>query len=84
MKRSFKNKDIAYESVAVTVATATQPPCNAVYVGVSQDLDFCFDGVNWVLHKGCIAGVVYPLSAVGVRKNSGSAAPDAGDVNFLY
>ena len=71
-------------AVSITAATALSDRSRGVYVGVTQDLDFCFDGTNWVLFKACAAGAVYPLQVVGARKNSGSAAPDAGDVVFLY
>lgn len=74
----------AYEALSVTDANATHPRCRAVYVGTAQSLDFSFDGSTWVLFKGCSAGTVLPIQVVGARKNSGSAAPDAGDVVFLY
>ncbi len=70
--------------VAVTVNTATAGRCRGVWIGVSQSMDFSFDGTNWVLFKGCSAGTVLPICVVGARKTAGSAAPDAGDVVFLY
>jgi len=71
-------------AVSITAATATADRSRGVWIGVTQDLDFCFDGTTWVLFKACPAGSMLPLQAVGARKNSGSAAPDAGDVVFLY
>ena len=74
----------ADRAVSVTVATATHSRCRAVYIGTSQDLDFSFDGTNWVEFQGAVAGSILPIQVFGARKNSGSAAPDAGDVVFLY
>lgn len=71
-------------AVSVTANTATSKRCRGVYIGTSQSLDFSFDGTNWVTFQGCIAGTVLPVQVVGARKTSGSAAPDAGDVVFLY
>jgi len=71
-------------AVSVTAATATYDRARGVFIGVSQNLDFSFDGKAWVLFKGCVAGTVLPLQVVGARKTAGSAAPDAGDVVFLY
>ena len=73
-----------YFGVSVTVDTATARRCRGVWVGVSQSLDFSFDGSTWVLFKGATAGTVIPVQVVGARKTAGSAAPDAGDVVFLY
>lgn len=73
-----------YEGVSVTVNTATARKCRGVWIGVTQSLDFSFDGSTWVLFKGATAGTVIPIQVVGARKTAGSAAPDAGDVVFLY
>lgn len=74
----------AVDAISVTVNTATFSICRGVWIGVSQSLDFSFDGTNWVTFAGCVAGTVLPIQVVGARKTSGSAAPDAGDVLFLY
>lgn len=74
----------ANNGVSIVVATADRPRCRGVYVGVAQSLDFSFDGSTWVLFKGTTAGSVLPIRVVGARKTAGSAAPDAGDVVFLY
>lgn len=74
----------AYRAASITEATATYGKCRGVWIGTTQSLDFCFDGTNWVTFQGAIAGTVIPIQVVGARKTSGSAAPDAGDVVFLY
>ena len=74
----------AMTGVSITSAAATQDRCRGVYIGVSQSLDFSFNGTTWVTFPGCVAGTVLPIQAVGARKTSGSAAPSAGDVVFLY
>lgn len=71
-------------AASITVNTALAPICRGVYIGVSQSLDFSFDRSTWVTFSGCVAGTVLPIQVVGARKTSGSAAPDAGDVVFLY
>jgi hypothetical protein len=76
-----KPADVA---VSITDNNATHGRCRGVWVGVSQSIDLSVDGSTWVLFKGATAGTVIPVQAVGVRKTSGSAAPDAGDVVFLY
>lgn len=70
--------------IANTVNTATFDRCRAVWIGTTQALDFCFDGTNWVAFKACQAGTVIPIQVVGARITSGTAAPAAGDVVFLY
>lgn len=70
--------------VSVIVNTAAADRCRGVYIGTSQSLDFSFDGSTWVLFQNCVAGTILPIQVVGARKNSGSAAPTAGDVVFLY
>ena len=77
-------EDSSVRGVSITANTAAAQRCRGVWIGVTQDLDFSLDGSTWVLFKGCSAGTVLPLQVVGARKNSGSAAPDAGDVVFLY
>lgn len=74
----------SYSVESITDANTTHQRARAVYVGVSQSLDFCFDGQNWVLFKGASAGSQLDIMPVGVRKTAGSAAPDAGDVVFYY
>lgn len=74
----------AYEALSVTDANATHPRCRAVYIGTAQSLDFSLDGTTWVKFQNCVAGTILPIQVVGARKNAGSAAPDAGDVVFLY
>ena len=74
-----------FGAVSVTSnSITTYDRSRGVYIGVSQSLDFCFDGVNWVTFSGCVAGSVLPIQVIGARKTSGSASPTAGDVVFLY
>lgn len=70
--------------LSITTAVATQNRCRGVYIGVAQDIDLSVDGATWVLIKNPAAGTILPIQAVGARKNAGSAAPDAGDIVFLY
>jgi hypothetical protein len=69
---------------SITVATATHEPCRGVYIGTSQSLDLNFAIDGWVTFAGCVAGTIIPVSVIGARKTAASAAPDAGDVVFLY
>lgn len=73
----------ATDAVSITDADATHTLCRGVWVGVSQSLDLYVNGA-WILFKGATAGTIIPVQAIGARKNAGSAAPDAGDVVFLY
>lgn len=72
------------DAVPVTVATADRDRCRAVWIGTSQSLDFCFDGVTWVTFAGITAGTILPFQAIGVRKSSDLSAPATNDVVFLY
>ena len=71
-------------ALSITDATANKQVCRGVWVGTTQSLDFSFDGTNWVTFQGAIAGTIIPIMVVGARITSGSAAPAAGDVVFLY
>jgi hypothetical protein len=85
MTRAINTSNLsAVNGVSITAATAVQPECRGVWIGVTQSLDFSFDGSTWVLFKGATAGTLLPIRVVGARKTAGSAAPDAGDVVFLY
>ena len=81
---SLVGLDSATVGVSITVNTADRGRCRGVWIGTSQALDFSFDGSTWIKFQGCVAGTLLPIQVVGARKNSGSAAPDAGDVVFLY
>jgi len=74
----------AVRAASITAATATYAKCRGVWIGTTQSLDFSFDGTTWVTFQSATAGTVIPIQVVGARKNAGSAAPDAGDVVFLY
>jgi len=75
--------DTQSKGVGITVVTATAEPCQAVYVGVAANYDFCFDGTNWIAFTGCIAGSLLPIQVKGARV-SGGASPGAGAIVFLY
>lgn len=74
----------ATAATSITDASANKTRCRAVWVGTSQSLDFSFDGSTWVTFQGASAGSIIPVQVVGARITSGSAAPAAGDVVFLY
>jgi len=74
----------AIRSISITVNTADRERCRGVWIGTTNDYDFSFDGINWVTFKSCGAGSCLGIQVVGVRINSGSAAPSAGDIIFLY
>ncbi len=74
----------AASATDMTTTTAFDERTRGVYIGVSQSLDFSFDGTNWVLFKDCAAGSIIPIQVVAVRKNAASAACDSGDCIFLY
>ena len=69
-------------AVNITTATATFAPCRGVYVGISQQFDFNING-SWIPFNNLPAGVVLPIRAAGAR-DSGDAAPDSGQIIFLY
>lgn len=75
---------VGAQSITVNSANAGFGRTRGVSIGVTQSLDFSFDGVNWVAFVGCTAGTVLPLEVLGARLTSGAAAPNAGDVVFLY
>ena len=81
---SLAEMDSADVGVSITTNTTVHSRTRGVWIGVSQSLDFSFDGTTWVVFSGCIAGTVLPIQVYGARKTAGSAAPTAGDVVFLY
>lgn len=74
----------SFKAVSITDANATHDRCRGVWIGTTNDYDFSFDGTNWVTFKSCGAGSCLGIQVVGARINSGSAAPSAGDIIFLY
>ena len=78
-------KSVAPASSVVNITTnaVTNDQCRAVYIGVSGDYDFYVNG-TWVTFKTTNAGSILPVRATGARHNSGSTAPDAADINFIY
>ena len=68
---------------SITNALNSNDTCRAVYVGVSDDYDF-YVGGSWVKFANTNGGSILPLRASGARHNSGSSAPDAGDIVFIY
>jgi hypothetical protein len=81
---NFATTGPSINGVSITDALATHDRSRGVFVGTGADYDFSYDGSTWVLYKNLIAGVLYPFEVVGARKNSGSAAPSAGDIVFQY
>lgn len=75
--------------VVITDALTTHAECRGIFIGTTQSLDLYVmtDATGtyaWVPFVGATAGTVLPVMAKGARKTSGSAAPDSGDVLFLY
>lgn len=70
-------------ATSITNTNTTHKECRAIYVGEGDSYDFYVDG-SWVLFKNTADGAIYPIRAQGARHNSGSSAPDAGDILFLY
>jgi len=81
---AFEQLKAAGSAVSITDALATHARCRGVWVGTTQSLDLSLDGSTWVTFQGAVAGTIISAQAVGARKTTGSAAPDAGDVVFLY
>lgn len=73
-----------YIAASITDANANHGRCRGVWIGTTQSVDFSFDGANWTTFQGATAGTIVPVQVVGARITSGSAAPAAGDIVFLY
>lgn len=73
----------AVSTAVITDTNTTHAGSRSVYIGIADDYDFYVDG-SWVTFKNTIDGSVLPIMATGARHNSGSTAPDSGDVIFLY
>ena len=71
------------KATSVEVATATQDPCRAIYVGVAGNYEF-FVGGSWIHFKGTTAGSVLKVCAEGARDQSDASAPAAGEILILY
>lgn len=70
------------DAVSVESAVSTRDECRAVFVGVAADYDF-YQGGEWILYKGMLAGTIYEIRAMGAR-DADDSAPEAGDILFLY
>jgi len=69
---------------AVTVNTVL-PTARAVYIGISGDYDFSFDGATtWVQFTGCVVGSILPIAATAVRDSADDSAVATGAIVFLY
>lgn len=75
--------DPAYAGLSITDTNTSHSKCRAVWVGTSQSIDFYINGA-WVTFQGASAGSIIPIQATGARITSGSTAPAAGDIVFLY
>lgn len=79
-----KRLESALTWTAVTVNTVL-PTCRGVYIGITGDYDFSFDGATtWTKFAACQNGSVLPLNATAARANSGGGAPATGAIVFLY
>lgn len=74
----------ATSAVSITSNASSYPTARAVWIGTTQSDDFSFDCSTWVTFQGATAGTLLPFQVCGARITSGSAAPVAGDVVFLY
>ena len=70
-------------AVSITNNNTTNARCRGVWVGTTQSIDLYVED-SWVLFKGATEGTVIPVKAMGARITTGSAAPAAGDIVFLY
>ena len=73
----------AASATSITATATTNAESRAVYIGVGDSYDLYINGA-WVLFKNAPEGGILPVRATGARHNSGSSAPDAGDIVFLY
>ena len=73
----------AVSATSITNTNTTNTECRAVYVGFGDNYDFYIGG-SWILFNNTADGSVLPIRATGARHNSGSSAPDSGDIVFLY
>lgn len=73
----------AATAVSITTTASTHDTCRAVYIGAGDNYDFYIGGA-WIVFKGTAEGSILPVRASGARHNTGSTAPDAGDIVFLY
>jgi len=75
----------ASQAVSITDNATTHGYTKAVWVGTSQSIDlYVVQTGAWVTFQGAVAGTLIPIQVSGARKTSGSAAPSAGDIVFLY
>ena len=73
----------ASKNTTITNTNTTNTESKGVYIGADDDYDLYVGGA-WTAYKGAKSGVVLPVRATGARHNSGSTAPDPGDIVFLH
>jgi len=79
----FKQTTGADNAISITDNITTHTPCKAVYIGSGDSYAFHVGGA-WITFLGAVVGSVIPVRATGARHNTGSTAPDANDIVFLY
>lgn len=91
LNEGLSNTQPADTCISITDALATHDECRGIFVGTTQSIDLYVQNVltnagtyGWVTFAGATAGTILPIMAKGARKTSGAAAPDAGDIIFLY
>lgn len=81
---STRTIEPAKSALSITVNTV-KPTARAVYIGVSGNYDFSFDGAaTWVEFTGCVVGSILPIAATAARDAADDSAPAAGEIVFLY
>lgn len=77
------SQETASSATSITNTNTDNAQARAVYIGVDDNYDFYINGA-WVSFYGTKSGSSLPIRPQGARHTSGSTAPDAGDIVFLY
>ena len=91
LNEGLSNTQPADTCISITDNATTHAVCRGVAIGTTQSIDLYVQNTlsntvtnGWVTFAGATAGTILPIMAAGARKTSGTAAPSAGDIVFLY
>jgi len=79
---SLRDVQPLYDIVEITNNNSTNAECREVWCGATDTYDLYVNG-QW-RKAYMVAGNRYAIYATGARHNSGSTAPDSGDIYFGY
>ena len=71
-------------ALTITNNATTNAVSKAVYIGANISFDFCFEHSTWVQFSTLPVATILPIQVKGARISSSEAAPEEGNIVFIY